>query len=242
MAIDQAVPAELRERIEALRRKRGFLLPHHGAMAVAAPDLQDAYFRMYAALTQTERHLSPFERETVWLAILIAAKEAIGTHHVELFFEAGGTQVQAGHLTRLCTLALGAEAFAFMDQYWTVPFPGLAGHDAYLSAFDSQIEEAVLPAVLSHLAMAALQATKGRHWGLEAHIKALYRLGASEDALVEALSLIMWPVGVNHFLDACGTWTKLMGSGAVQPSPRYRAWAEAPRQGGHSMAEPAKVR
>ena len=232
---DDSVPAALRERIEALRKTRGFLLPHHGAMAVAAPDLQDAYFGMYAALTQTDRHLTPFEREVVWLAILIAAKEAIGTHHVDLFFKAGGTQAQAELLTRLSAFALGAEAFAFMDRHWSAPFPGLAGEGAYLAAFEALLDEAVLPRALSHLAIAALQATLGRHWGLKAHIKALYSQRASEDQLVEALSLIMWPVGVNHFLDACGVWTELMASGQVEPSARYRVWASTPRQGGHAM-------
>lgn len=234
---DDSVPAELRERIEALRRKRGFLLPHHGAMAIAAPDLQDAYFQMYAALTQTDRHLTPFEREAVWLAILIAAKEAIGTHHVELFFKEGGTEQQAELLTKLSAFALGAEAFAFMDRNWTASFPGLAGADAYLAAFDALLDETILPREVCHLAMAALQATLGRKWGLSAHIRAIYRDGVPEDALVEALSLIMWPVGVNHFLDACGVWVELMAAGQVAASPRYRAWAETPRQGGHPTRE-----
>ena len=205
-------------------------------MAIAAPDLQDAYFRMYAALTQTDRHLTPFEREVVWLAILVAAKEAIGTHHVELFFNAGGTQAQAEHLTRLCAFALGSEAFAFMDQNWQASFPGLATETSYLAAFAQLLDETVMPAALGHLAMAALHATRGMTWGLAAHIKALYAVGGSEDALVEALSLIMWPVGVNHFLDACAVWTNLMARGAVEPSARYRLWADIPRQGGHPAA------
>lgn len=197
---------DLRARIETLRKTRGFLLPHHGALATAAPDLLDAYFQMYRALTVTGRHLTPFEREVVWLAILIAAKEAIGTHHVELFFAAGGTQAQATLITRLSAMALGSEAYAFMDGNWAGHFPALTGDSTYLDAIDALMEEAVLPRDLCHLALTALHATLGRKWGLAAHIKALYRLQGSEDALVEALSLIMWPVGVNHFLDACGVW------------------------------------
>lgn len=224
---------ELRMRIEALRKTRGFLLPHHGALATGAPDLLDAYFGMYRALTLTERHLTPFEREVVWLAILIAAKEAIGTHHVELFFATGGTQAQAALITKLGAMALGAEAYAFMGGNWGEHFPALEGDAAYLGAIEALMDEAVLPRATCHLALAALQATLGRKWGLTAHIKALYRLNGSEDALVEALSLIMWPVGVNHFLDACGVWTELMANGVVTPSERYRVWAETPRQGGH---------
>jgi alkylhydroperoxidase/carboxymuconolactone decarboxylase family protein YurZ len=231
--------AALHARIEAFRGKRGFLLPHHGAMLVAAPDLHDAYTNMYATLTQTDRHLSPFERELVWLAILIAAKEAVGTHHVELFFKAGGTQGQAELLTRLCAFALGAEAFAFMDQHWSASFPGLAGEQAYLDAFELLIDDSVLPSGACHLAMAALQAALGRRWGLAAHIVAIYRHAVAEDALVEALSLIMWPVGVNRFVEACAVWTEVMSSGRVTPSERYQIWAATPRQSGHADQAPA---
>jgi alkylhydroperoxidase/carboxymuconolactone decarboxylase family protein YurZ len=227
----------IKRRIEEIRLKRGYLLPHHGAMVIAAPDLRDAYLQMYAALTQTDRHLTPFEREVVWLAILIAAKEGIGTHHVELFFKEGGTQEQARYLTGLCAFGLGANAFQFMDEAWSGIFPSLAGPDAYLAAFDALIDDAILPRDVTHLALAALQATVGRKWGLSAHIRGVYANGGRENSLVEALSLIMWPVGVNHFLDACGVWVELMRQGAVTPSPDYQLWAETPNQGGHASVE-----
>jgi alkylhydroperoxidase/carboxymuconolactone decarboxylase family protein YurZ len=231
---DDGAVVELRARIEAFRQQRGFLLPHHGAMLTACPDLHDAYVSMYAALTQHDRHLGAFERELVWLAILIAAREAVGTHHVELFFSTGGTQAQAELLTKLCALALGAEAYAFMDRHWSASFPGLAGDQAYLAACEALIDENVLPRGACHLAMAALQAALGRRFGLGAHIAAIYRHAVAEDALAEALSLIMWPVGVNRFVDACGVWADMMTSGRVTPSERYRIWASTPRQGGHA--------
>jgi alkylhydroperoxidase/carboxymuconolactone decarboxylase family protein YurZ len=224
---------DLKTRIEEIRQKRGFLLPHHGAMVVAAPDLRDAYLQMYAALTQTDRHLTPFEREVVWLAILIAAKEGIGTHHVELFFKEGGTQEQARYLTGLVAFGMGSEAFQFMDDDWSGIFPSLAGSNAYLDAFNTMIDERLLPRDVTHLALAAMHATKGRKWGLSAHILGVYQHGKREDALVEALSLIMWPVGVNHFLDACGVWVRMMTNGEVSASSRYMAWADVPGQGGH---------
>ncbi|GHC67409.1 hypothetical protein [Limoniibacter endophyticus] len=229
---------EIRDRIETLRQGRGFLLPHHGAMATAAPDLQDGYFHMYRALTQTPRHLTGFERETIWLAILIAVKEGVGTHHVELFFKENGRQEQVDHLTALTAFAMGSEAYAFMDKSWAGLFPKLKGESAYLSAFDALIEEGLFPRELCHLAMAALHAAQGRHWGLSAHIKAIYAAGRREDALVEALSLIMWPTGVNHFLDACGVWLDMMQSGIIEPSERFRVWAETPAQAGHTPASP----
>jgi hypothetical protein len=78
-------PDVLRAQLEKLRTGRGYLLAHHGALAAAAPDLHAAYLEMYAALTLRRRHLDAIEKEFVWLAILTAAREAIGTHHLELF-------------------------------------------------------------------------------------------------------------------------------------------------------------
>jgi alkylhydroperoxidase/carboxymuconolactone decarboxylase family protein YurZ len=230
---------DLKNRIETLRQQRGFLLPHHGAMAIAAPDLRDAYLYMYGALTQTDRHLTPFERETVWMAVLIAAKEGIGTHHVEMFLEEGGSHEKARYLTGLCAFALGSVAFQFMDEAWSSIFPELEGMDAYLAAFDALVDETMLPRDITHLALAALHATTGNAWGLAAHIKGVYASGGREDGLVEALSLIMWPVGVNHFLDACRVWVELMRKSEVPASPRYRLWADTPSQNGH---DPANMR
>ncbi|MFV0493102.1 MAG: hypothetical protein ACK5M4_14925 [Pseudorhodobacter sp.] len=230
---DDAELAAVRARIDELHRARGYLLPHHGAMATAAPDLQAAYLQMYHALTLTERHLTRFEHETVWMAVLIAAKEAVGTHHVEHFLRAGGTEAQIRHITGLSALALGSRAFGFMDDAWSGIFPSMAGNDAYLEMVDQVIDETLVPRDVMHLALAALHATVRGEWGLAAHIRRIYELGRREDALVEALSVIMWPVGVNHFLDACGVWVDMMQKGTVDPSPRYKIWADIPRQSGH---------
>ena len=235
-AEDPAALDELRARIEAFRGSRGFLLPHHPAMAIAAPDLHDAYMRMYRTLTVDLRHLGAFEREVVWLAILIAAEEAIGTHHVELFRTHGGTDAQVTALTGLVALVLGGGAFRFMDEKWAAHFPALAGTAAYRAAFDGLATEAGLPVGLCHLAAAAAAAMVRQEWTLAAHIEAAYGHGVAEDQLVEALSLIIWPAGVNAFLEACGVWHHLMVAGRVTPSPRYRVWAETAGQGGHADA------
>ena len=237
---DPEALAALAARIEAFRGERGFLLPHHPAMAIAAPDLHDAYVRMYRTLTVDLRHLDAFEREVVWLAILVAAEEAIGTHHVELFFRHGGTQAQAIALTGLVAFALGAEAYRFMDERWPAHFPDLAGTAAYRAAFDDLAWKAPLPIGLCHLAAAAALAVRRREWGLAAHIEAAYAHAVEEDALVEALSLIMWPAGVNAFLEACGVGKHLMDARRVAPSPRYRVWAETQGQGGHAEGRPRR--
>jgi alkylhydroperoxidase/carboxymuconolactone decarboxylase family protein YurZ len=237
MTLPDSTRDELASRIEAIRRQRGFLLPHHGAMATAFPKLQDAYFEMYRELTLTERHLTPFEKEFVWLAVLIATKEAVGTHHLELFRKAGGTDGQARTATVLTALALGSHAFAFVDQHWDHWFQNLADNGAYRATVEALIERGDVSAGTCHLAMAAVHAATGSEWGLKAHIEASYDAGVAEDKLAEALSLIMWPAGVNRFLDACHAWHELMRAGRVQPSERYSVWARTPSQTGHAGCE-----
>jgi len=229
-------PETLRQRIAELRKARGFLLPHHGAMAAAAPDLQDAYFKMYRALTLDERHLSPFEKEFVWLAILIAVEEAIGTHHLDLFAKAGGTQSQAQALGCLVGYANAATTLGFMATHWRDYLPDIDADAAYRTGIDALCAGLDVAPGLIELALAAANAAVGRANGVRLHIEGAYFRTVPEAKLVEALSLIMWPSGVNHFLDACAIWHDLMASGTVKPSPLFQVWAETPRQGGFDDA------
>ena len=82
---------EISEQLRAIRAKRGYLLPHHGLMAVTDPQLLSAYDATYTALTLAERELSRHDHETVWLAIFIATDEALATHHIPKFLDAGGS-------------------------------------------------------------------------------------------------------------------------------------------------------
>ncbi len=239
-AIDLPTPDQLRERLEALRRSRGFLLPHHGAMAAAMPDLHDAYFTMYRALTQTPRHLTSYEREYVWLAILIAVEEGIGTHHLDLFFKAGGTSTQAETVARLVGYGSAARSLSFMAEHWGRHLPNYDAAAAYRAGIDALTMSHGVDPGLVHIALAATQAALRRAAGLRLHIEAAYALGVPEPRLAEALSLIIWPVGVNHFLDACAVWQDLMVSGAVTPSASFRVWAETLRQGGFDDSADAR--
>ena len=221
-------PEAVRARLAALRAGRGFLLPHHGAMAAALPDLHDAYGAMYAALAVTEHHLTPFEREFVWLCILVAGREPVGTHHAEAFGRAGGSIEQARVALHLTGYAGAADTLAFVDQHWPQYFPGLAPEASYADGVH-RLAGNVAPEAICHLALAAVHTLQRRPWGIAASIRALYGQAAPpEDKLVEALALVMWPAGVNRFVEACTVWHGLMREGAVSPSPRYRAWADTP--------------
>ena len=228
-------PDELRERLAALAAERGFLLPHHGALAAAAPDLHAAYHAMYTALTLTDRHLSPFEREFIWLCILIATREPVGTHHVDLFQRAGGTEDQLRAALRLTGYAGASGTFGFIEEHWQDHFPGIAAQADYLAGIDG-LNGGAVPQALTHLAMAAVQMSLRNPRGIKAHVAAVYAAPDAgsdlrEERLVEALSLAIWPVGVNRFVDATRIWHDMIRAGEVTPSPRFQAWACVPGQG-----------
>jgi alkylhydroperoxidase/carboxymuconolactone decarboxylase family protein YurZ len=225
-------PDELKQRIEELRKSRGFLLPHHGAMAAALPDLHEAYFVMYRALTLTRRHLSDHEKEFVWLCVLIATKEAIGTHHLDLFQRCGGTQAQAALALRLTGYAEAAAYFAFAQKHWQRYLPEIDPIRDYSAGVDALLAGSDISRGLADLALAAAQAAIGREAGVAAHLRSAYAQKVPEEKMAEALSLIIWPSGVNRFLDACAVWHELMAHGAVTPSPRFKVWAETRGQGG----------
>ncbi|MDO9525120.1 MAG: hypothetical protein Q7J57_06195 [Gemmobacter sp.] len=217
----------LRKRLNDLRQSRGFLLAHHGALAAAAPDLHDAYVAMYQALTVRERHLAPLERETVWLGILIAAREGIGTHHLELFRAAGGTTGMARALTAMTGFAEGFAVLQFAQQHWSGFLPGLDPAGSYVRGLDALRGDAVAPDV-AELAMLAVQTIRMDHAAIAHHLTRCYALAIPEDRMVEALAYVIWPRGVNTFLDACAIWHDLMVAGVVRPSPRYQVWADTP--------------
>ena len=65
---------ELERHLDDVRRKRGYLLPHHGLMATALPGMLEDYDRLYTSLALTPRHLDRLEHEAVWLVVLIAGQ------------------------------------------------------------------------------------------------------------------------------------------------------------------------
>jgi alkylhydroperoxidase/carboxymuconolactone decarboxylase family protein YurZ len=225
-------PDQVRARIEAIRATRGFVLPHHGALAAALPELHDAYEAMYRALTVDPRHMTALERECVWLAILTACEEPVGTHHVAKFRRAGGTDAQAAAIFRLAAWAAGAARYAVIAAGWQPHFAGLPAAREYVAGAESLAGDA-LPPPLIRLCLIGIQTACDQPFGLAAEIEAAYAAGAPEPCIAEAMSLSIWPRGVNPFVRATAIWLDLLRAGRVTPSPAFRAWAEAAGQGAY---------
>jgi alkylhydroperoxidase/carboxymuconolactone decarboxylase family protein YurZ len=227
-------PDELEARLQEVRAKRGYLLPHHGLMALAFPKLLEGYDAAYTALALDDRVLSRHDREFVWIAVLAATDEALATHHIAKFRAAGGTDATIGAAFAAAAVAIGAEAFDFAARDWSRQLAPFDPRAAYLVTLRRVTPDA--PMRLVHLAGLAVQVCRARWRPFGWHLEAAYADAVEEEAMAEAISLAMFPGSVPRFVEACGHWRRMIAEGALPASPRFRAWAALTGQGGHDEA------
>ncbi len=131
-------PEQVVARLEEFRARRGYVNPQQGPMAAALPGVADGYRVMYKALVLDEKYLEPLEKEFVWLSLLCVAGE-MGTHHLKLFFDHGGTDAQAAAAFRIAAWVQGVTAYEFMARNWQPFFPGVDAQQAYREGFEALV-------------------------------------------------------------------------------------------------------
>lgn len=233
------VSTDLEARLASIRAERGYLLPHHGMMAVAAPDMLDAYAEAYRAMTLTERALSDFEKEFIWIAILVATDESEATHHIAKFHKAGGTDAQLRAAVRLVALIRGQAAFDFVTDAWSAHLPWWDGRRETTEARATISREFGIEPWLVTLADMTARVCLDQKAALGWAIEDAYAEGAGEDRIANALMLTMFPASVPRFVRAAECWLELIREGRVAASAPYQAWARLSGQGGFDEAAKA---
>lgn len=228
---------DIAARLAAVKAKRGYLLPHHGLLAVTSERLLEAYDQAYTALALDMRVLSVHDREFVWLAILIATDEALATHHIPKFRADGGRDDEIAAILGLSAWAMGGKAYDFVAHHWLPHLPDFDPDAHYAAALKRLAEGTSLR--LAILAVAAVHAARGDRELLARAIMLAYAANIPEPELAEALSLVMFPGSVPYFVEAARVWLGLIRARKVQPSPAFAAWAELEGQGGHDEASRA---
>lgn len=228
--------AEVEAALAAIRKKRGYLLPHHGLLAVSAPALLEAYDATYTAMTLDRRVMTEYEKEVVWLIILVSTGEAIATHHIDRLKKSGGGQRDVEAALALAAWADGAERHAFVAAHWGAHLSGFEAHAAYRAGLDALLERFAVERALAEIGLAAAHQCHRRWDWVAEHLRGAYAAGADEGAIAEGLSLAMFPGGVPNFVDACDVWRRLIANGEVEASPPYAAWARMTGQGGFDEA------
>jgi alkylhydroperoxidase/carboxymuconolactone decarboxylase family protein YurZ len=204
--------AAIEVRPRDVRAKRGYLLPHHGLMALAFPELLAGYDAAYTALALSDRFLSHHDREFVWLAMLAATDEALATHHIAKLREAGGTDQTIGQAFAAAAWALGAEAHDFAARAWSRQLAPWDPKAAYLAEL-----RGLSPMRLVHLAGCTVQVCRARWRVLEWQLEAACQDTVPEDEIAEAISLAIFPGSVPRFLEACAVWQRMILDGKLRP-------------------------
>jgi len=225
---------ELEKFLQQVRDKRGYLLPHHGLMAVSMPRLLDAYDELYTTLALTPRQLSRHDHEFVWMGVLIAMDEILGTHHIKRFRDAEGTDEELAAALAITAFAKGCDAYHFVENHWLQHLPEFAPRERYLNTFRQVAGSTALP--LAHLTACAVHTCTGNWAALRWQIVAAYADSVDELELAEALSLAMFPGSVPNYVEAAGVWRELIATGEIQASGLFTSWARLSGQGGYDEA------
>lgn len=225
---------EIEARLKKVRDKRGYLLPHHGLMAALSERLLEGYDAAYTALALDHKILSVHDRETVWIAVLIATDEALATHHIPKYLDGGGTMDEFAAIARISAFALGARGYAFLERHWGAHLEGFDTEQAYRAGLLQAA--APLEPRLVWMCACAIHAARADHLLLRWSLTAANEAGVPDLDLAEALSIMMFPGSVPYFVEAARIWLELIRAGAVKPSPALAAWAALQGQGGYDEA------
>lgn len=210
------LPSEGRRVLEAVRRKRGYTLPYHRMLAVAAPELLERYDAFYEALTLAPRVLTPLQRETVWASILAAAREVHGFIHMERALAAGLDEEARSRAVAIAAVCEAHSVIAFAGGHWARWTGESALQRRYLSLFEAARGDT--PADLAHLAAVAAMGARRDAAGQALHLAQAFDAGVAREQVCEALSYLLIPCGGNVLIDAVEAWSQAAGQAGI-PGP-----------------------
>ncbi|MGC4897429.1 carboxymuconolactone decarboxylase family protein [Micromonospora sp. DT31] len=203
------------DQIARILAERGYLLSYHEIYARTEPGFLDAYTQLYRRFTLDARYLSARERELIWVGLLVADEETVGTLHVERGYAAGLTADEMSQAVGVAGAGAAWRPIFFAARSWAhvLPMDGFARYHALLAAAapDLSPREVDLIAVVVHAAHQ--QEEPFLH-----HLDRLYAAGAEERDVAEALSYLLLPRGANALLWATDRWLTAVESGRLAPT------------------------
>jgi alkylhydroperoxidase/carboxymuconolactone decarboxylase family protein YurZ len=202
--------------LQAVRRKRGYLLSYHRLLHAIAPELLAAYDAFYTQFTLTGRALTPVQKETVWISLIAATRARVGTIHLRRAVQAGMSKDAIADAVALAAACEAYDAHAFAEQ----AFPDWLSEQRlvkrYLRAFDAA-RGRTRPALAEVAAVVAHASTRNAA-GMRIHLVRAFKRGARRAQVAEALSFVLLHCGGPTMVDAMACWLKLVRERRV-PAP-----------------------
>jgi len=222
---------EFAERLKEIKEKRGYLMPHHGLLALTAPDLLAGYDACYSALTLRDRQLPAKDKEFIWLGILAVREEYLATQHVTKFLSAGGSSQEVITATQLAAIARGVGSFSFAIQYWNAQVPEISGPSYYLDTLLKLTHGTPVQESLLHLSMCAIHTSLQNWEALKWHLAWAYEMKISESFIAEALTYSMFTGSIPFFIEGCEVWRSMIANGEVNATEPFKLWATTDQSG-----------
>ncbi len=233
-----ATAADFAKRLEEIKAKRGYLMPHHGLLALTAPELLAGYDACYSALTLNQRQLQTVEKEFIWLGILAAREEYLATQHVTKFLDAGGSAIEVKTAAQLAAIARGTDSLTFAVQCWHDQVPEIDGSSFYLDTLLKLTDETGITLSRLHLAMIAIHTSLQNWLELKWHIAWAYDEEISEEHIAEAMSYSMFTGSIPFFIEGCEVWRSMIADGEVKASEAFHLWATIDQSGPSGSLNP----
>ena len=184
--------------LASVRAKRGYVLGYHRLMAAADPELLAAYDAFYTRFTLASRALSDVEKETVWIALIIATRAKIGTLHFARARKAGMTKDAIADAAAIGAVCI--DGFLFMEYF------KVKSEKTYLRTFEAARGK-TRPA-LAELAGAVANAGTRRTDAMVLHLQRAFRKGMTRAKAAEALTYCLLHCGGPTMVEAVGAWER----------------------------------
>jgi len=178
--------------LAAMRKKRGYVLPYHRLMA-ADPELLAAYDAFYSRMTLASRSLSDVEKETIWIALIVATRAKVGTLHFERARKAGMSRKAIADAVEVGAACDTWDALAFSTSRFK-------SENRYLKFFKSTR--------LVHIAAAVAQAGRRQPEAMALHLERAFRAGAKREQVAEALTYCLLHCGGPTMVEAVDCWVR----------------------------------
>ncbi len=190
--------------LQAVRKKRGYVLSYHRLLNAVSPALLAAYDEFYTQFTLTGRALTPVEKETVWIALIAATRARVGTLHLKRAVAAGIGKEEIADALALAAACEAIDALGFAAG----AFPGWTDakrlEKRYLRAFEAA--RGRLRPALAEIAAIVAHAGRGNAQGMRVHLARVSRTPAMRAKLAEGMTYVLLHCGGPAMVAAMDCW------------------------------------
>lgn len=202
--------------LEKMRAERGYLLSYHEVYGRLDPTLLERYADLYRAFTLDRRFLEPRRRELVWIGLLAAIDEHVGSIHLERAVQAGVTPRDMAAALSLAAVAGAWPTIAFGAGHWE-RFVEARAEDLYAALVDAG--RGPIEPHLADLILIVVHGARRTETPFVYHLGRALTAGIPEPEVAEAVSYLLLPTGANTLLWATDAWVQALRDGRLRESP-----------------------